>query len=64
MNIKTNSKEIKNNDIFVALKGAKDDGHNYIKEAIDNGASYIISDGDTNKFLNSILYDFSFNKNY
>lgn len=64
MNIKTNSKDIKNGDIFIALKGIKNDGHDYIEDAINNGASYIISDkvvGDTTKFLNELLSsNFSF----
>ncbi len=64
MNIKTNSKDIKNGDIFIALKGIKNDGHDYIVDAINNGASYIISDkvvGDTTKFLNELLSsNFSF----
>ena len=42
MNIKTNSKKVKKRDIFIALKGDKYDGHDYIKEAISNGASKII----------------------
>lgn len=42
MRIKTNSKDIENGDVFVALKGINSDGHDYIKDAIDNGASYII----------------------
>ena len=36
MNIKTNSKKVKKRDIFIALKGDKYDGHDYIKEAISN----------------------------
>lgn len=71
MNIKTNSKEIKKNDIFIALKGIKTDGHNYIEDAIKRGASYIISEkeysdktlivDDTTKFLNDFLSNnFSF----
>ena len=42
MKIKTNSKEIKKGDIFVAVPGINSDGHDYIDDAIDNGASYII----------------------
>ena len=38
--IKTNSKEIKEGDLFLAINS----GHNYINEAIDNGASCIISE--------------------
>lgn len=42
MNIKTDSRKIKKRDIFIALKGDKYDGHDYIKDAISNGASKII----------------------
>ena len=40
--LQSNSKKIKNGDTFIALRGIKDDGHNYISEAISNGASKII----------------------
>ena len=43
--LQTNSKKVNKGDIFVALKGINDDGHNYINEAISRGASKII---DTN----------------
>ena len=41
--IKINSKEIKKNDIFVAIVGKKFDGHNFIDEAIKKGAKIIIT---------------------
>ena len=41
-NIKYNSKDIKKGDIFVAIEGVVFDGHNYIKDAIKNGACAII----------------------
>ena len=40
--LRINSKEVKENDTFLALKGVKKDGHDYIEEAIKNGASKII----------------------
>ena len=49
--ITSNSKNVKKDYIFVTIKGKKDDGNNYIKEAIKNGASLIV----TNKsFLSPI----------
>ena len=36
------SREIKENDIFVALEGSVADGHDYIKNAYENGAKCII----------------------
>ena len=44
--ISDDSRKIKNNYIFVAIKGLRSDGNNYIDEAIKNGASLIISDKD------------------
>ena len=47
--IKTNSKEVKIGDTFIALKGFKEDGHKYIEDAIKNGATKIICEyGDYN----------------
>ena len=40
--IRTDSRNVKNGDIFVAIKGKNRDGHDYIEEAIKNGASKII----------------------
>ena len=42
MKIKTNSKDIKKGDTFIAIKGYTVDGHDYIEEAINNGASKIV----------------------
>ena len=46
--IKINSNDIKKNDVFVALQGKKTHGNNYIKNALSNGAKYIISDKEEN----------------
>ena len=43
-NISYNSKSIKKDYIFVAIKGTKDDGHKYIENAIENNAKIIIYD--------------------
>ena len=37
-----NSKNIKKNDIFFAIKGLKNDGNNYADEAIKKGASFAV----------------------
>jgi len=36
------SRKVKNGSLFVAVKGYKSDGHDYIRSAIDSGASAII----------------------
>lgn len=41
--IKDDSRLVKKNDLFFAIKGDNFDGEKYISEAIDNGASFIIS---------------------
>lgn len=44
----TNSKLVQNGQIFVAIVGNTVDGHNYIEEAIKNGASKIIGEKNLN----------------
>ena len=44
MAIETNSKLIKQGDTFIAISGNHVDGHDYIDEAIKNGASLIIGE--------------------
>lgn len=39
-----NSKNIKHGDIFVAVKGFSTDGHKYIKNACENGASAVVAE--------------------
>ena len=43
-NICTHSSDVNKGSLFVAIKGFANDGHNYIQQAIDNGASAIITD--------------------
>lgn len=73
MNIKTNSKRIKKGDTFIALKGMTYDGHDYIEEAIENGAEKIICEhgeynvqtiivSSTKEYLNNYLDTNYYNK--
>ncbi len=41
----TNSKNVEKGSLFVAINGEEHDGHNYINEAIKNGAAAVISNG-------------------
>ena len=41
-NIVIDSRNIKQGDLFLAIPGVKNDGHDFIKDAIDNGAACII----------------------
>lgn len=46
--IADNSKNVKKGFVFVAMRGIKSDGHNYINEAIKNGATLIVGEKDIN----------------
>lgn len=67
MNIKSDSRKIEKGDTFIALKYIND-GHNYIEDAIKNGASKVIAEhglysvdtlivGDTHEYLVNYLKD-------
>ena len=67
LNIKDDSRKVKSGDTFVALKKVND-GHDYILDAIKNGATKIIANQgsydvetiivkDTHKYLVDYLYD-------
>ena len=51
-----NSKEVKKNYIFIAIKGDRLDGNNYINDAIKNGAKIIISSKFKDQIKNNIIY--------
>ena len=51
--IKINSKDIKKNDIFLALRGSNYHGNKYINDAISAGAKYCITDKESRRFKNS-----------
>ena len=48
-NLRDDSRTVKENDVFFAIKGTYVDGKNYIDEAIKNGAKTIIYEGKINK---------------
>ena len=50
-NIDSDSRNIKENGLFVAIKGFDVDGHDYIKAAIKNGATAILASIDMDKKL-------------
>ena len=43
--IKTDSNKVLPGDLFVAVPGMNFDGHDFVKQAISNGASAIITNG-------------------
>lgn len=42
MKIKTDSRKVVEGDTFVALRGINDDGHNYVRDAINRGAKLVV----------------------
>ncbi len=68
LNIKTDSRKVVNGDTFVAIKEMNNDGHDYIEDAIKNGASKIVCEHgnysveteivpNTRKYLEDYLYN-------
>ncbi len=65
--LQSDSRKVRIGDTFIALKGIKDDGHNYILDAINNGAKKIICEygnypnmikvDNTNNYLHKYLKD-------
>ena len=47
------SREVKDQALFIAIKGHNFDGHNYIKDATDNGASVIVCENLPSNFKKS-----------
>ena len=50
------SRNIGNNDVFIAIKGGQLDGHNYIEEAIAQGAVVVICENLPENFQDGITY--------
>lgn len=44
--ITSNSRNVKNNYLFVAVKGPFNDGHSFIEDALKSGASYVLCNND------------------
>ena len=43
-NVVTDSRKIKKGDLFIALRGENFDGHNFVKQALEQGAQLVIVD--------------------
>ncbi len=54
--ISFNTKSIKKNNIFFAIKGNSFDGNKFISEAVKKGSKIIITEKKENHFQNGILY--------
>jgi len=53
--ITCDSRKIKKGFVFVAIKGTQLNGHDFIKDAINNGASYIVSEQEGDRVSFSFL---------
>ena len=53
-NIEFDSRKIQLNDVFVAIRGALSDGHDFIKMATDLGALVIICEVFPKEIINGI----------
>ena len=56
-NVDSDSRNIKKNGLFVAIKGFDVDGHDYIKEAIKKGAVAVVASIDADKKLLKEIMD-------
>lgn len=54
--IQFDSRKVNKNDVFVAIKGVHFDGHLFIEQAIENGASVIVSEVTPASKINNITY--------
>jgi UDP-N-acetylmuramoyl-L-alanyl-D-glutamate--2,6-diaminopimelate ligase len=52
-----NSKEVKENYVFFAVKGEKFDGHNFVYEAINNGAKAIVVEKKLDVEINQVIVE-------
>ncbi|MDR2835534.1 MAG: UDP-N-acetylmuramoyl-L-alanyl-D-glutamate--2,6-diaminopimelate ligase [Bacteroidales bacterium] len=55
-NIQFDSRKISKNDLFIAISGTKDNGHDFINNAISNGASSIVCEIVPKDINSSINY--------
>ncbi|WP_262732158.1 UDP-N-acetylmuramoyl-L-alanyl-D-glutamate--2,6-diaminopimelate ligase [Gaetbulibacter sp. NE] len=54
--IEFDSRQIKTNDVFVAIRGSVVDGHNFIEKAIELGAKAIVCEALPEQLQNGITY--------
>ena len=57
INIKIDSRKVKPGDIFVAINGATVDGHDYINQAIENGATKVVVEHDVDCNVDKEIVD-------
>jgi len=55
-NLEFDSRKVSLNDCFIAIKGTASDGHDFIKNAVNQGALAIICENLPEKIINGITY--------
>ena len=55
--IRVDSREVAEGDIFVAVKGTASDGHDFIAQAVANGARYVVSQQNTTYDIRNTTYE-------
>jgi len=55
-NLQYDSRKVKPNDVFVAVKGVQSDGHQFIQQAIKNGAVAVVFEKDPIKKVQGVTY--------
>jgi UDP-N-acetylmuramoyl-tripeptide--D-alanyl-D-alanine ligase len=53
--VQTDTRKLKNNDLYFALKGPNFNGNLFAQQALDNGAAYAIVDEDTTVAMRRII---------
>ena len=64
LGVSINSKTLKKNNMFIAIKGKNDDGHKYLEEALKKGASYCVVSDKKRKEKNRKLIKVSNTKSF
>lgn len=54
--IQVDSREVRDGDVFVAISGYAVDGHHYIQKAIENGATVVVYERETEYDFQGITY--------
>lgn len=54
--IKYDSREIKNGNLFIAISGFETDGHKFISQAVENGAQAVIIEKELAEYQDGITY--------
>ncbi|WP_347938921.1 UDP-N-acetylmuramoyl-L-alanyl-D-glutamate--2,6-diaminopimelate ligase [Rickettsia oklahomensis] len=54
--LSTNSRNIKEGEVFFAIKGQDVDGNDFINDALNKGAVLVITDNEKNTAINKVIY--------